>query len=38
MLLKMMLEFDGFAGDARTLMTLKVVLGLDDVEDEAGIS
>ena len=37
MLLKMMLEFDGFEGDDRILMTLKVVLGLDDVEDEAGI-
>ena len=37
MLLTMMLEFDGFEGGARILMTLKVVLGLDDVEDEAGI-
>ena len=38
MVLKMMLDFDEFEDDARTLMTLKVVLGLDDVEDEAGIS
>ena len=37
MLLKMMLEFDGVDGDDRILMTLKVVLGLDDVEDEAAI-
>ena len=36
MLFKMLLEFDDFEGDARILMTLKVVLGLDDVEDEAG--
>ena len=37
MLLKMMLEFDGVDGDDRILMTLKVVLGLGDVEDEAAI-
>ena len=36
MILRMMLDFDGFEGDAGILMVLKMMLDFDDFEDDGG--
>ena len=36
MILKMMLDFDGFENDVGALMALKMMLDSNDFEDDAG--
>ena len=37
MILKMVLDFDDFEGDAGTLAILKMMLDLDDFQGDAGV-